>query len=657
MRRFREQPKFEIQPSIEQKPFESPAVQSFFAKWCEINDSIQPQTIDRDEWEKRGIEGVLEKRPDGKQTLFIPEDLQLWEMVGVMEKVDHDTFMAKPERRTEAKEKLLKLAETFKNAGSYIAQRLEGITEGQEIAKALALEFYEYGQSLAQGKRSEEALDINDVASKDLVPEEIETVDRFLAGDALYELRQKRAEQAAEIDPSKKDELYEVERRKTLAQFFRVAEKSFMLEGKGVDGELQENAPQRKNWQSNLPVHGAFLAKIEKAMTQKIEIPRREFEMAIFRRGLEKLTSEMKKRDWKQAVNSFFEKIGFDLRIKQEKLFNSLDIPGLKADLEAVRQTGDLEKISQREREITDKIQDAVSSFPYRSEGDNPSEMLSTQYINCVGASTLGGALMKEAGLNYLVGTVPGHSMLFLVTSNGQVELRDMRNSSLNDSLTDEIIDGRKKDSTSISVQDIVDFSRNPDPKGLAFDIKQGEEYKKKLSLIKKDRRIPFVVFEPDYGQQLQILNNTAYAFNKLGRHEEAVEAYRQATALDPKDAVLYTNLGGALHSLGRHEESIEVYRQALAVDQKYAQAHNGLGLALYFVGRYEEAIESYRQAIIIDPRGAALYINLGNALRSLGRNKEAIESYQKFINLSKKKKDAHFRKRIKKIIKELEER
>ena len=70
MDNFGEQPKFEIQPVIEQKPFENPAVQSFFAKWCEINDSIQPQLIDRDEWEKRGIKGVLEKRPDDKTNAF-----------------------------------------------------------------------------------------------------------------------------------------------------------------------------------------------------------------------------------------------------------------------------------------------------------------------------------------------------------------------------------------------------------------------------------------------------------------------------------------------------------------------------------------------------------------------------------------------------------
>ena len=152
MDHFREQPKFETQPVVEQKPFENEAVGLFFAKWCEINDSIQPQIIDRDEWEQKRKKGVLEKRSEGKQTLFIPQDLQLWEMVGVMEAVDNNTFTAKPERQTEAKRKLLALGKTFQDSGNYIAKRLDNINEGREIAEALALEFYEYGQSLISGE-------------------------------------------------------------------------------------------------------------------------------------------------------------------------------------------------------------------------------------------------------------------------------------------------------------------------------------------------------------------------------------------------------------------------------------------------------------------------------------------------------------------------
>jgi tetratricopeptide (TPR) repeat protein len=655
MDHFGEQPKFEIQPVIEQRPFENPAVQSFFTKWCEINDSIQPQMIGRGEWEKRGIKGVLEKRPDGKQTLFIPEDLQLWEMVGLMEVVDHDTFAAKSERRTEAKEKLLALAKTFQNSGNYVAQRLEGIYEGREIAEALAQEFYEYGQSLVEGKRPETPLSIADIASQNLTPGETETVDRFLAGDTLYESRQKRVEQAITRDPSKKDELYEAERQRTLSQFFRAAERAFALESKSTAGELRKSAVQLKPWQSDAPIHSTFLAKIEKAMTQKIETPKREFEMAVFRRGLEKLTSEMREFGWKHPINSFFENLGLDLQVKQKKLVDALHISELKAELETIRQAGDFAKISQKEREIADRIQSAVAGFPYLADANNPAEMVANQYINCVGASTLGGALMKEAGLNYLVGNLPEHSILFLVTSDGEIEWRDMLNASFNGKLTDEMIEGREKDGAPLTVRDIAAFSHKPTPKGLMFDVKS-DRYKKKLSWVKEGQREYVTVFEPEYGQQIQVLNNTGNALSNLGRAEEAIEAYRQAVAVDPKYASPYNGLGNALRSLGRAEEAIEAYRQAIAVDPKYAYPYNGLGNALSDLGRKEEAIEAYRQAVAVDPNYTYPYYGLGIALSNLGRTEEAIEAYRKFIDLADKKNDDYWVKRAERIIAKLKE-
>src|ERR1035437_1781754 len=111
---FGKQSRFEIKPIIEQKPFENKAVQSFFTKWCEINDSIEPEIISRAEWEKIEKKEILEREIHGKRKLFIPSDLQLWEMIGVMEVMDSDTFIKKPERQTEAKKEMLELGKNFR---------------------------------------------------------------------------------------------------------------------------------------------------------------------------------------------------------------------------------------------------------------------------------------------------------------------------------------------------------------------------------------------------------------------------------------------------------------------------------------------------------------------------------------------------------------
>ena len=287
MKHFSRQPKFTIQPTIDQKPFENLAVRAFFSRWCKVNDSITPKFITRGGWEELGEEGVLRKNKNGKHTLFIPKDLQLWEMVGIMERVDHNTFPSRPEIATDKVEQIYALGKTFRNTGVYITKRLESISEGRDIAEALAQEFYEYGEALVSGVRGGEEPRQKDISTLSLTPEETEEVDRWLAGDSLYASRYMRVLKTGggskEIQTS-----LEVEREHTLAQFFRVAQKAFELKKKSEDDTLgQGNRSHVKPWESNTPIHSTFLAKIERQMKQEIETPKRELTGVMFRRGLE----------------------------------------------------------------------------------------------------------------------------------------------------------------------------------------------------------------------------------------------------------------------------------------------------------------------------------------------------------------------------------
>ena len=605
--------KFEIKPTIEQKPFENPAIQAFFGKWCEINDSIEPQVISRDDWERKYKKIILEKRSDGKQNLYIPEDLRLWEIVGVMEAVDHDTFAAKPERQNEAKKKLMELGKMFQDAGVYIAQRLDSITKGREVAGALAEEFYGYGQSLMMREKSEEPQGIDNIASLPLTEQEITTIDRFLAGDNLYESRRERVENKIKAGPDKKDELYETERQKTLTQFFRVAAKAFELKRKSESGKLRENKVHLKPWQNDAPLHSAFIAKVEKAMTQKVETPKRELGGLIFRKGMELLQKNMPFDKLPDFIKNYF----LHWKGGEKTLREALWIDRLKIELEAVRQSGDMAEISAKERKIADKIQTAVSYFSYKSGANNPSEMVANQYINCVGASTLGGALMREAGLNYLLGDLPGHSILFLITNDGHVEWRDMLNCGFNKDLTDEIILGSKKNGLPLTVADIVAFSKKPTPQGLMFDLNRN-----KITWGKGGQGRHVTVFEPEYGQQIQILNN----------------------------------MGNTLYNLGRYNEAVEAFRLSIAVNPKYAYPYCGLAVTLNSLGRYKEAVEAFRLSVAINPKYAHPYYGLGNALDSLGRYNEAVEAYQKFIDLADKREDDKWIKRAENKIAKLKE-
>ncbi|GIW67570.1 MAG: hypothetical protein KatS3mg096_438 [Candidatus Parcubacteria bacterium] len=651
MENFKKLAKFDVRSVIEQKPFKNPAVQYFFEKWFKVNDFIELQVISREKWIEYKEKGILEAKPDGKKLLFIPDDLQLWEIIGIIEAIDRDTFKNNPEKVKEAKEKLLELGKIFKNAGIYIAQRLNNIQEGREIAEALALEFYQYGQLLSQEETQEE-LKIEDISSHQLTLKETEEVDFFLAGKTLYESRKQRIDKEIQKNQTiNKEKLYEEQRQKTLAQFFRAAEKAFIIKYKTEKGGLKEIQSELKPWQT--PIHDDFLRRIEKALSRKIEAPKQELIASIFRHGMELLKNSMlfdKLPDYVKDYIIYWQN-------GERTLREAIKIDELKKELAAMRKNNvDPEEIAKKELKIAEKIQLVISSFPQEKGSDKPLGIIVTQAINCVGASLLGGALFEEVGLKYLVVSVPGHSVLFLITSNGQVWWFDMLNAEANKILTDDMIEGKRKDGKSLTVKDIIDFSQDIGSEELIFDLKLPSELYKELLPEIIDQYIKINIFKPERGHQIQVLFNLGLALFELNRYEEAIEVYKQVIALSPKYANAYNNLGFFLSEFSLREEAIEAYKQAITLNPKYATAYNNLGNALFELNRYEEAIEAYKQAIAINPNFTEAYNNLGNALFKLNRYEEAIEAFENFIKLADREKYKSLIKDVIKLIVQLRE-
>lgn len=564
MDHFREQQNFEIESIVEQKPFENPAVGSFFTEWCKRNNHIEPKVIERNEWEEK--ENILEKRDDGKGNLYIPKDLQLWEMIPIIETIDKDTFINKPERQGKVKEELIELGKTFKEAGIYIAKRLDFINEGNVIASTIAKEFYNYGESIINGKKSKKDKNIEEIKLQELTEEETNKVDCFLAGEELSKSIKNRAD--------KKEINIEIERQKTLNRFFKVSEEAFKLQQRSESGSK-------------------FISKINETIKREIETPHTELYNSIFRRGMDMLQEYM-------PFDKLPDEIKNELlhwRNGEKTLRQALQIDKLKSELDLVRLGGDVVTISNKEREITDKIQKVINKFKRNDDIDSILEMITNQEINCLGASMLGGALMQEVGLNYLVGRVRDHSILFLITSDDKIEWRDMLKPKSNALLNNEEIEGQKNDGLSITVGDILEFSKNPKSKSLTFNIK-GEDYRKKFPWIKEGQRQFVNIFKPEEGQQIDVLNSLGSIFLKSKRYKEAVELFHKAITIDPNYAYLYKGLGSALLNLERKDEAIKAYYQAIIIDPEYTHAFNSLGNALLDVGRENEAFEMYKKFI-----------------------------------------------------------
>ena len=136
--------------------------------------------------------------------------------------------------------------------------------------------------------------------------------------------------------------------------------------------------------------------------------------------------------------------------------------------------------------------------------------------------------------------------------------------------------------------------------------------------------------------QKLDLNGPTAYfinfgigeAWQKLGKLDEAIEAYNKALSRKPDYPEAYFNMAITLKEQGRLEEAIKAYNKALAIKPDYAEAHNNMGVILQEQGKLEEAIEAYNKVLIIQPDYAAAYNNMGVTLKDQGKREEAIAAY-----------------------------
>ena len=224
-------------------------------------------------------------------------------------------------------------------------------------------------------------------------------------------------------------------------------------------------------------------------------------------------------------------------------------------------------------------------SFPYQSwylGGHNPSKMVETQFINCVGASILGGGLLDEVGIKYLHADLPAHSVTVLITSDEKVYWQDFTPGITlwnYKEITNKDLTGTGLDGKPLTIADIVALANNPSDKGLHLEINKWW-YNLNMGKIKKISYRYLNLFNPEIGLQGHILSNTGKVLRALGRKEEAIEAYRQAIAIIPEDASLYNGLGNALFDLDRKEEAIETFRKFVSLwkgDQSWIDRANGI--------------------------------------------------------------------------------
>jgi hypothetical protein len=148
----------------------------------------------------------------------------------------------------------------------------------------------------------------------------------------------------------------------------------------------------------------------------------------------------------------------------------------------------------------------------------------------------------------------------------------------------------------------------------------------------------PFVNLSDHSGEDLAY---AGYVELEADGNERAAALYERAVRYNDRDAAWWYNLGVAYDRLGRTNEATEAFRRAVKLDpdsapyrQFLAQWLSALAYNQQTAGEYEAAISLYRDSLNYEEQDAQSWFNLGIAYESVGRAADAINAYEKAVAL-----------------------
>ena len=158
------------------------------------------------------------------------------------------------------------------------------------------------------------------------------------------------------------------------------------------------------------------------------------------------------------------------------------------------------------------------------------------------------------------------------------------------------------------------------------------ESYKKAIELNPKE-----ATYYDKYGDIL---------CNNLERYKDAIYAYRISIELNPKEPSYHDKIGDILYNyLEVPKDALHEYIQASELNPKEPSYHDKIGGILTYYGHYEDAVLAYKRASQLNPQKSSYYFQIGSILdKWLKRPEEAIDIYKEASKLNPEEPSYHRR-------------
>jgi tetratricopeptide (TPR) repeat protein len=127
----------------------------------------------------------------------------------------------------------------------------------------------------------------------------------------------------------------------------------------------------------------------------------------------------------------------------------------------------------------------------------------------------------------------------------------------------------------------------------------------------------------------------------ETSKPQEALEAYRQAATLQPKDPEPHIAAGLLLERQNDLAEAEKEYQQVVALDPQSAEALTALANIYMRAKRFPEAESALRKLVVERPDDAGVHLQLGRVLAASSKTDDAIAELETALKLTPGDKEA----------------
>lgn len=143
--------------------------------------------------------------------------------------------------------------------------------------------------------------------------------------------------------------------------------------------------------------------------------------------------------------------------------------------------------------------------------------------------------------------------------------------------------------------------------------------------------------FASQISDKIAALNNRAVFYISQSDYKSAESDLQALQCLQPRNPLVYTQLGTLAQKQGQTEKAIEYFNQALNLDNRHIEAYIGKGVSYYRLKNTEVAQQLFQEALKLNPESIEAHYNLGVTLRKINRYQEAFEHFSKALSLTAK--------------------